>query len=127
MNVEVLLGVFDTVNLSVATYGVAVAFAVLATLVPDRATAVRLSLSDISPLWLMVPVGVSAVLLASGRSKYLARTAAGETVPILVLAQIVISIWVVWGYRRFPWLVFPLAVVAGWIQWSFFLTGSVQG
>jgi hypothetical protein len=127
MNGGILLDVFDTMYISVAVYGVAIAFAVLAVLVPDAGTARRLSLPSVSPLWLLVPVIVAAGLLATGRAGLLVMTTAGNTLPVFFLAQLVISAWVLWSYRRFPWFVVPLAVVSGWIQWSFVLDALVRG
>ena len=127
MNTDALLAVFATPYISVAVYGVAVAFAVLASLVPDAVTARRLSLDPVSPLWLVVPALAAAALLASGRGRLLTLTVGSVTVPVLFLVQILVSGWVLWSYRRFPWLVFPLALVLGWIQWTFFLRVSAGG
>ncbi len=127
MNTDALLAVFATPYISVAIYGVAVAFAVLASLVPDSVTARRLSIDPVSPLWLVVPALVAAALVASGRGQLLTLTAGGVTVPLLFLLQVLASGWVLWRFRRFPWLVFPLALVLGWIQWMFFLRMSAIG
>lgn len=127
MNLEALLDVFATPYLSVAIYGVAVAFAVLASLVPDSVTARRLSLDPVSPLWMVVPALAAAALLAAGRGRLLTLTVGSVTLPIVFLVQVVMSGWVLWGYRRFPWLVFPLALVLGWIQWTFFVRMSAGG
>jgi hypothetical protein len=124
MDLDALLSVFATRHLSVAVYGVAVAFAVLASLVPDAGTARRLGVAPISPLWLVVPTLGAAALIAARRADVLTLAVQGISVPALFLVQLLVSIWVVWGYRRFPWLVFPLAVMLGGIQWAFFLRAS---
>lgn len=124
MNLDVLLDVFPTRFMSVAVYGVAVALAVLASLIPDAGMARRLGVAPISPLWLVVPALAAAGLIAARRAEVLTLTVRGIAVPTLLLAQILVSSWVLWGYRRLPWLVFPLAVVLGWIQWAFFLRAS---
>jgi hypothetical protein len=126
MNGGILLDVFDTMYISVAVYGVAISLTILAMLVRGPVTASRLPQESVSPLWLMVPALVAAVLLSSGRGELLAITVEGFTIPALFLAQIAVSAWLLRHYQRFPWLVFPLALVLGWIQWSFFLTATVS-
>jgi hypothetical protein len=124
---DVLLRVFDTVYLSIATYGVALAFVLLAMLAPSRSALLRPSERAVSPLWLLVPAIVAAGLLSFKRYEPLALTVGGNTYPVLFVVQVVVSVWVLWRNRSFPWLVVPAALVLGWIQWSFFLAAQVAG
>jgi hypothetical protein len=124
VNFDTLLDVFATRYMSAAVYGVAVAIALLASLVPDAGAARRLSLAPISPLWLVVPALGAAGLIVTRRTDLLSFTVSGNSLPLLFLVQLLVSGWVLWGYRRFPWLVFPLAVVLLWIQWAFFLRAA---
>ena len=127
MNGGILLDVFDTMYLSVAVYGVAIALSILAMVVRQPATTVgKHAQQSVSPVWLVVPALVAAGLLSFGRGDLLAITVGGFTFPVLFVAQIAVSAWLLWQYLRFPWLVLPLAVVLGWIQWSFFLTATLS-
>jgi hypothetical protein len=122
---DVLLRVFDTVYLAIATYGVALALVLLAVLAPSRSALLRQSERAVSPLWLLVPAFAAAGLLSFKQYELLAWTVGGNTYPILFVVQVVVSVWVVWRNRSFPWLVVPSAIALGWIQWSFFLTAQV--
>lgn len=122
---DVLLRVFDTVYLSIATYGVAIALVLLAVLAPSRSALLRQSERAVSPLWLLLPALVAAGLLSFKQYELLAWTVGGNTYPILFLVQAVVSAWVVWSNRSFPWLVVPSALALGWIQWTFFLAAQV--
>lgn len=124
---DVLLNVYDTVYLSIATYGVALALVLLAVLAPSRSALLRQSEHAVSPLWLLLPAFAAAGLLSFRRDELLAVTVGGTTYPVLFLIQVVVSVWVLWRNRGFPWLVVPSAVVLGWIQWSFFLSAQVAG
>ena len=124
---DVLLGVFDTEYLAIATYGVALALVLLAVLAPSRSALMHQSERAVSPLWLLLPAVVAAGLLSFKKYDPLALTIGGNTFPILLLAQAVVSAWVVLRNRSFPWLVVPSALVLGWIQWSFFLAAQVAG
>lgn len=124
---DVLLGVFDTVYLAIATYGVALALVLLAVLAPSRSVLLRHSERSASPFWLLLPALIAAGLLSFRRHETLAMTFGGNTFPILLLVQVVVSVWVLWRNRSFPWLVVPAALVLGWIQWSFFLVAQVAG
>jgi hypothetical protein len=121
---DVLLDVYDTPNLSMATYGVALALVLLAVVAPARSAVVRRA-ESVSPLWLLVPALVAAALLVFRRQQLLVMTVDGTTIPVLFLIQVVVSVWVLWANRSFPYLVVLSAIVLGWIQWSFFL--AVQG
>jgi hypothetical protein len=121
---DVLLDVYDTPYLSMATYGVALALVLLAVVAPARSAVVRRA-ESVSPLWLLVPALVAAALLVFGRQQLLVMTVDGTTIPVLFLIQVVVSVWVLWANRSFPYLVVLSAIVLGWIQWSFFL--AVQG
>jgi hypothetical protein len=116
-----LLRVFDTVYLAIATYGVALALVFLAVLAPSRGV---LAGQSVSPMWLLLPAIAAAGLLSFQRYEALALTVGGTTYPILFLVQLLLSIWVLWRNRSFPWLVVPSALVLGWIQWSFFLAAQ---
>lgn len=120
---DVLLDVYDTVYLSVATYGVALALVLLAVLAPSRGAILRQS-EAVSPVWLLLPAFIAAGLLTFRRNELLAVTVGSSTYPILFLVQIVVSAWVLWKNRGFPWLVVPSALALGWIQWSFFLAAQ---
>jgi hypothetical protein len=121
---DVLLDVYDTPYLSMATYGVALALVLLAVVAPARSAVVRRA-ESVSPLWLLVPALVAAALLVFRRQQLLVMTVDGTTIPVLFLIQVVVSVWVLWANRSFPYLVVLSAIVLGWIQWSFFL--AVQG
>jgi hypothetical protein len=123
---DVLLRVFDTVYLSIATYGVALALVLLSVLAPSRNALVRPTQHAASPFWLLLPAIAAAGLLSFKRYQPLALTFGGNTYPILLLVQILVSAWVLWRNRSFPWLVVPSALVLGWIQWSFFLAAQVR-
>ena len=122
---DVLLRVFDSVYLAIATYGVALALVLLAVLAPSRGALRRPSERAVSPAWLLVPAIAAAGLLSFKQYEPLALTVGGQTYPILLLVQVLVSAWVVWGNRSFPWLVVPSALVLGWIQWSFFAAAQV--
>ena len=122
----VLLQVFDTVYLSIATYGVAVALVLLSVLAPSRSALVRPTERAVSPLLLLLPAIAAAGLLSFKQYKPLALTVGGSTFPILLVVQVLVSAWVLWRNRSFPWLVVPSALVLGWIQWSFFLYAQVM-
>jgi hypothetical protein len=126
---DTLLYVYDTIYISIATYGVALAFTLLAVFAPTRSALVRQRDQSVSPLLLLVPALVSAGLLTYGRGDLLAVTAGANTFPTMFLIQIAVSLWVLWRNRSFPWLVVLAAIVLGWIQWSFFLAaqGGVAG
>ena len=121
---DVLLDVYDTPYLSMATYGVALALVLLAVVAPARSAVVRRA-ESVSPMWLLVPALVAAALLVFRRQQLLVMTVDGTTIPVLFLIQVVVSVWVLWANRSFPYLVVLSAIVLGWIQWSFFL--AVQG
>ena len=123
---DVLLRVFDTTYLAIATYGVALSFVLLSVLAPSRGELTRQSKEHaVSPLWLLLPAIAAAGLLSFKVNESLALTVGGNTYPILFLVQVLVSIWVLWRNRSFPWLVVPSALVLGWIQWSFFLAAQV--
>lgn len=123
---DVLLDVYDTVYLSIATYGVAVALVLLAVLAPSRGAILRQS-EAVSPLWLLVPAFVAAALLSFRQNELLAVTVGGNTYPIMFLVQALVAAWVLWRNRGFPWLVVPSAIALGWIQWSFFQAAQATG
>ena len=122
---DVLLRVFDTVYLAIATYGVAVALVMLSVLAPSRSALARPTERAVSPLWLLLPAIVAACLLAFKQYEPLALTVGGSTYPVMLVVQVLVSAWVLWRNRSFPWLVVPSALVLGWIQWSFFLYAQV--
>lgn len=122
---DVLLKVFDSAYLAIATYGVALALVLLAVLAPSRGALQRPSERTVSPAWLLVPAVAAAGLLVLKHYDALALTVGGHTYPILLGIQVVLSAWVLWRNRSFPWLVVPSALVLGWIQWSFFLAAQV--
>lgn len=126
-HVGVLLNVYDTVYLSITTYGVALALVLLAVLAPSGRAILGQAEKVVSPLWLLLPAFVAAGLLSFRRNELLAVTLGANTFPILFLVQVVISAWVLWRNRSFPWLVVPSAIVLAWIQWSFFLAAQVTG
>lgn len=123
---DILLNVYDTKFLSIATYGVAVAFTLLATLAPTREVLVR-HRESASPLWLLVPVLVAAGFLSFGRADLLVLTAGANSLPGMFLVQVAVSLWVLWRNRSFPWLVVLAALAIGWVQWSFFMAAQVGG
>jgi hypothetical protein len=122
---DVLLEVFDTPYMAIAIYGVALALVMLAVFAPSRSALLRGSDQKVSPLWLLLPALVAAALLVIRRTDVVAVTLGGTTYPALFLVQLVVSVWVLWRNRSFPWLVVPSAVAIGWIQWSFFLAAQV--
>ena len=123
--IDVLLNVYATPYLAMATYGVAVAFVLLAVLAPSRGALQRQSEHAVSPVWLLLPALIAAGLLSVGKNELIAVSVGGNTYPTLFLIQIVVSVWVLWTNRSFPWLVVPSAIALGWIQWSFFLAAQV--
>lgn len=123
---DILLNVYETKYLSIATYGVALAFTLLAAFAPTRGALLRPQESA-SPLWLLVPVLVVAGLLSVGRGDLLVVTVGANTLPTMFLIQVVVSLWVLWRNRGFPWLVVLAALASGWIQWSFFLAAQRAG
>ena len=122
---DVLLRVFDTVYLSIATYGVALALVLLSVLAPSRSALVRPTERAVSPMLLLLPAIAAAGVLAFKQYEPLALTVGSSTYPILLVVQVLVSAWVLWRNRSFPWLVVPSALVLGWIQWSFFLYAQV--
>lgn len=122
---DVLLRVFDTVYLAIATYGVAIALVLLSVLAPSRSALLRQSERAVSPLWLLLPAIAAAGLLSFEQNAPLAWSVGGNTYPMLFIVQVAVSAWVVWRNRSFPWLVVPSALALGWIQWTFFLAAQV--
>ena len=123
---DILLNVYETKYLSIATYGVALAFTLLAAFAPTRGALLR-QRESASPLWLLVPLLVSAGFLSFGRGDLLVVTAGANTLPSMFLVQVMVSLWVLWRNRGFPWLVVLAALASGWIQWSFYMAAQRAG
>ena len=81
----------------------------------------------VSPLWLLLPIALGFSLVWWGDDAGILLTAFGTKVPALLILQVVIACWIVWRYRRWPFLVVPLAALCCLWQWGLMMGAVLDG
>lgn len=83
--------------------------------------------ADISPLWLLMPILLGFVLVWWGNDAGVLVSAFGVKIPALLIMQLVVAIGIVYRYRRWPWLVIPLALLCCLWQWGIMMGVVLAG
>jgi membrane protein YdbS with pleckstrin-like domain len=81
----------------------------------------------VSPLWLLMPILLGFFLVRVGTDAGLLLSAFGVKVPVLMVLQLVVSGWIVYRYRHWPFCVVPLAVLCCLWQWGLLMGAVLEG
>ena len=81
----------------------------------------------VSPLWLLAPIVLGFLLTWLGNDEGILWRVAGIEVPVLLLLQLAVSAWIVYRYRRWPFLVIPLAVLCCLWQYELVMGAVLDG
>ena len=102
----------------------AAAFSAPKWIAPARVAAVT---AAVSPLWLLSPIALGFVLVWWGNAAGILISALGMKVPALLILQVAVASWVIYRYRRWPFLVVPLALLCCLWQWGIMMSVVLDG
>lgn len=102
----------------------AAAFGAPRWITPARAAAMD---AEVSPLWLLTPILLGFVLVWWGNAAGIVLSAFGVKIPALLILQLLVAGWVIYRYRRWPFLVVPLAVLCCLWQWGIMMSVVLEG
>src|SRR5262245_52561106 len=98
---------FDSSAGPIAVYSLAILLAALAVWPPLRPDVAAVGNAAASPLWLLAPLALAFLLLVMGAGRVVAVQVAGRMIGPLLVLQILLSLWMLWRHRHFPWVVLP--------------------
>ena len=81
----------------------------------------------VSPLWLLAPILLGFVLVWWGSAAGIVLSAFGMKIPVLLILQLLVASWVIYRYRRWPFLVVPLALLCCLWQWGIMMSVVLDG
>jgi hypothetical protein len=113
------------VLLVAGTLGLAVAaFGAPRWIMPARVAALD---AAVSPLWLLSPIVLGLVLVWWANAAGIVLGAFGLKIPALLIIQLLVASWVIYRYRRWPFLVVPLAMLCCLWQWGIMMSVVLEG
>jgi hypothetical protein len=83
--------------------------------------------AGVSPLWLLMPIVLGFVLVWWGNNAGILVSAFDIKVPALLILQLGVATWIVYRHRRWPFLVFPLALLSCLWQWGLMMSVVLDG
>jgi len=83
--------------------------------------------ADLSPLWLLLPIVLGFFLVWWGNDAGILVGAFGVKIPALLVLQLAVAIGVIYRYRRWPFLVIPLAALCCLWQWGLMMSVVLDG
>ena len=81
----------------------------------------------VTPLWLLMPIVLGFFLVWWGNDAGILVSALGVKLPALLILQVAVACWIVWRYRRWPFLVVPLAALCCLWQWGLMMGAVLDG
>jgi hypothetical protein len=83
--------------------------------------------ASVSPLWLLAPIVLGFVLVWWANASGIVVSVFGLKVPVLLLLQSGVALWVIYRHRRWPFLIVPLAAICVLWQWGLMMSVVVEG
>ena len=108
-----------------ATLGLALA----AVTAPRWSTSARTAHREaaVSPLWLLMPIVMGFALVWWADDAGILLSAFGMKVPGLLVFQVLVALWILWRFRRWPFFVLPLAALCCLWQWGLMMGAVLDG